>query len=206
MVAVIPRRTRYGSESSNVPDDRRPYFRVERPFRTVKTKFADKTLLAGTIPTGRPLQGGVTFLPLGVPSGGMPSLSESEREIRRLHEFFVEWYAGTVDRSTFDRMDEALEEEFRMVTPDGTLHTRADVLEMVRGSYGRNDPGEFEIDIRNVERRSGFTDHATVRYEEWQTTPDGTSGRISTALLRDEEDAPAGIVWLDLHETWLEED
>jgi len=134
----------------------------------------------------------------------MPTLQDCEQEVRRLHEFFVEWYTGRIGRDAFYRVDDALGADFRMVTPDGTLHERSDVVEMVRSSYGRNDPDEFDIEIRNVERRSGFTDHATVRYEEWQTTPDGTSGRISTALLRDDEDTPGGICWLDLHETWLE--
>jgi hypothetical protein len=42
-----------------------------------------------------------------------------------------------------------------------------------------------------------------VTYEEWQQSGDQTTARLSTALFRDKPDAPNGLEWLHVHETWL---
>jgi len=125
--------------------------------------------------------------------------------VEDLHEFFVEWYVGTAPPAAFDRVEDALAPTFEMVTPDGTCHDRAAVLRMVRESFERDDPGAFDIEIRNVTVVREMGIHATVRYEEWQTRDGTETGRISTVLFREDGDAPCGLSWLDLHETWLEE-
>ena len=134
----------------------------------------------------------------------MPDRTRCEAEIESLHEFFVDWYAGERDEDDFDRLERALTPGFEMVTPDGVRRDRAAVLEGIRESYGRDEPGAFDIAIRNVELIRRVDDHATVRYEEWQETDGETTGRISTVLFRERPDAPGGLTWVDLHETWLE--
>ena len=42
-----------------------------------------------------------------------------------------------------------------------------------------------------------------VRYEEWQTSPGETNGRISTALFAPHREE-GRVEWQYLHETWLE--
>jgi hypothetical protein len=135
----------------------------------------------------------------------MPPLETCRREIEALHEFFVEWYAATIDREAFDRLERALATDFEMISPEGDRSDRDAVLEWIRESYGRDDPGDFDIEIRNVELVRSFDDHALVRYEEWQRRDGETDARISTVLFREAADAPEGIEWVDLHETALEE-
>ena len=136
----------------------------------------------------------------------MPALATCEAEIETLHAFFVEWYTGTTDVDAIARLERALAPDFEMVTPDGTRLDRDSVIENVRVSYERDEPGTFAIEIRNVEVVAQLEGHALVRYEEWQETDDGTTGRISTVLFRDAAAAPGGLEWVDLHETWLEAD
>ncbi len=124
-----------------------------------------------------------------------------EREIESLHDFFVGWYAGTLDQDAIGRLETALGSEFQMVTPDGTRHDRAAVIAGIREGYDRDEPEVFDIDIRNVELIERFDEHALVRYEEWQTTTDETTGRISTVLFGETADS---LVWIDLHETMIE--
>ena len=129
-----------------------------------------------------------------------------EREIRFLHDFFVGWYSGNIDEGGFDRFEDALAPSFEMVTPDCDVLTRDDITGHVRGN--RDTYEDFDIDIRNVETVDAHSGRALVRYEEWQTTTDEeneteTEGRLSTALFGSSDDAPEGIVWLHLHETWL---
>jgi hypothetical protein len=134
----------------------------------------------------------------------MPSCDTYHREIESLHEFFVDWYTGQVERDAFDRLERALASEFEIVTPEGVRRGYDDVIGGIREDYATHDPGDFKIGIRNVEMRSTVDEHALVRYEEWQGTPDGTTGRLSTVLFAADPDAPGGVVWLDLQETWLD--
>lgn len=134
----------------------------------------------------------------------MPTRATCEREIERLHEFFVEWYAGKLDQEEFDRMERALAPGFEMITPNGRRNGREAVLDAVRESAGRNAPGEFDIEIRTVEVVADLGDHAVVRYEEWQTTPEDETGRISTVLFTEDPDT-GRVVWRDLQETWIED-
>lgn len=134
----------------------------------------------------------------------MPTASACRDEIEALHEFFVRWYTETISEDAIDRLETSLAPGFEMVSPDGSRLDRGAVLEWIGDSYGRDDPGAFEIEIRSVELIADLDDHATVRYEEWQETPAETTGRISTALFCENEAAPGGVVWVDLHETWLD--
>ena len=134
----------------------------------------------------------------------MPTTDACRAEIERLHDCFVDWFTGVADESRFDVVADATAPDFELVGPDGARRDRSAVLGSIRAAYGRDEPDEFDIEIRNVEVRHRVGDYATVRYEEWQETPEEHTGRVSTALLRAADDAPGGLVWLDLHETWIE--
>lgn len=135
----------------------------------------------------------------------MPSHPTCKREIESLHAFFVEWYTGETARDSYDRVERALASDFEMVTPEGDRREYADVVDWIEGNYAGREAGSFDIEIRNVETRYSVDDHALVRYEEWQKTPDETTGRLSTVLFEKAPDAPGNVVWLDLHETWIDD-
>lgn len=139
-------------------------------------------------------------------SGDAPTEAVCRAEIERLHDCFVAWYTATVDEDAFARIADALGPEFEMVTPDGSRVAREAVLDSIREQYDRDAPGTFDIDIRNVAVRHATGDRATVRYEEWQETGEETTGRVSTVLFREDDAAPGGLLWLDVHETWLSRD
>ncbi|MFC7134612.1 MULTISPECIES: hypothetical protein [Salinibaculum] len=130
------------------------------------------------------------------------TLADCRDEIERLHEFFVAWYTG--ETGDFEPMAAAIGSDFEMVSPDGDRIGQEAVLEMVRETHDAYDPGEFDIDIRNVEMVDAGDGYAVPRYEEWQTTPEGENGRLSTALFHTDTEAPAGLSWVTVHETWVE--
>lgn len=134
---------------------------------------------------------------------GVPSHATCRREIESLHEFFVDWYTGAVDGDAFERLQRALGSDFEMVTPDGARREYEAVVDAIRDRHATRDPGTFDIDIRKVEPRYAGDGCRLLRYEEWQETPDDTTGRVSTVLFEAAPDAPGGVVWRDLHETWL---
>lgn len=142
-----------------------------------------------------------------------PSAAACRREITELHEFFVDWYTGQIDRERFQRVTGALAPGFERIDPDGDRQDRRTVLDSIRDTYDAYDVGGFEIDIRDAQLAASGPGFAVVRYEEWQTIgatngqnrPTSTTGRISSATVRPTPDAPTGLAWVALQETWLEE-
>lgn len=129
----------------------------------------------------------------------MLSIVDCEREIRELHDCFVEFYTG--QRADIDRVERALGSDFRLVHPSGEVSDRETILDGIRAQKEGYAPGEFDIEIRNVDAIEVRDDRALVSYEEWQTTPDEQTGRLSTAYLAPGEGVAAE--WRYLQETWL---
>ena len=132
--------------------------------------------------------------------------ADATREIRTLHDFFEAWFRGEPAREAFGRPVETLAPSFRMVRPDGTELGRKAVVDGIRAGYASEtgDP-PFEIVIRDPRVRWASDDRCQVRYEEWQRSAGEWRGRRSTASFARDESAPAGVVWVDLHETWIED-
>jgi len=83
--------------------------------------------------------------------------------------------------------------------------TRSEILESLRAAHGSatGDHGP-RISIRDVRLIHKAPPIATVRYVEIHDWSDGShTERISTALLEADPDAPDGVLWLHVHETWL---
>ena len=129
----------------------------------------------------------------------MASLGDCRDEIERLHQQFVRCYTG--QQADIGPIDAALVDDFGMVAPDGAVVDRESVLAMVREKADSYAPGEFDIEIRNVERIDEGVDLTVCRYEEWQRTPGGRDWRVSTVVFRTAEDAPTGLSWVSVHET-----
>ena len=133
-------------------------------------------------------------------------LSDAARaEVRGLHEFLVEWFTSTVadTDAAFARFSGVLHPQFAMIVPSGELLDRESVLTSIRAAHGSADPG-FAIEIRGMQDRFVHGDHVLLTYEEWQYDGEQLrNGRISTAHLVPAPDAPSGLQWQHLHETFL---
>jgi hypothetical protein len=121
-------------------------------------------------------------------------------EIVELHAFFDAWYAGRSQPGDFERMETSMAPEFHLVTPDGHLLARDEIIGVVRTGYGSR-PIRIWIEDAAVLWREGSV--TCARYQEWQDPGTGREGRLSTALFRDDPAAPHGVVWLHVHETRL---
>ena len=126
-----------------------------------------------------------------------------EAEIRDLHQFFQDWFSGAIAQTeaNFARVTTALNENFTLIGPDGTLAEYATVIGWLRGGYGSRPNFRLWTDKIVVRHQQG--DLALATYEEWQTIDGQANVRLSTTLLRANPSAPAGVEWLHVHETWL---
>ncbi|MFB6286773.1 MAG: DUF4440 domain-containing protein [Candidatus Bipolaricaulia bacterium] len=130
-----------------------------------------------------------------------------QREIRELHRFFEAWFTGQLPNgdSEFSRLDEALAEGFQIITPDGRRVDKPELLQQVRSAHGAHSDDAFDIEIRNIDVRHVLSPLCLLTYEEWQQHSQGApTGRLSSVIFRDVEDAPNGVKWLHVHEVGLD--
>lgn len=127
------------------------------------------------------------------------------REVLELHQFFADWFNARLrdDEASFARFSKVMDEGFEIIGPDGKLTARQPLLEGLRAAHGKR-PG-ISIEIREPRAHTVGEGLCLATYQEWQSTAETTRGWISTALMRRDDDAPNGVVWLRVHETYLPE-
>lgn len=132
-----------------------------------------------------------------------------EAEVEALHAFFEAWFTGERPRTNEElaRLEKALGAGFQLVGPDGVVAERSAVIDAVEAGHGAAQSGDApdRIEVEAVELRFERDDVCLLTYEEHQRTAGQWRGRRSSALFDRADDAPGGVVWRHLHETWLEE-
>jgi hypothetical protein len=126
------------------------------------------------------------------------------RECYALHDFFDAWLRLDAEGpDTIDRLERALDAEFRLVGPDGQVRDRAAVIAWIAGARGSRGAA-FRLAVSDC--RVVWQGEAAVllEYVETQYGFGAASKRLSTALFRQEPSAPCGVVWRHLQETWLQ--
>lgn len=137
------------------------------------------------------------------------SMSVADRcraEIVELHVFLEEWSNAKLPQTddAFDRFARVIAPSFEIIGPDGSSGGREPTVEAIRGAYGRWRDKPGRIRIENVRLREADGRLAVATYEEWHDFPYASDGRLSTVLFGANSEAPNGLVWLHLHEVWLE--
>ena len=134
----------------------------------------------------------------------------AKQEVHDLHSWFVEYFNGKPNKDdTFDvQFVPRFHPSFAMVTPDGSTGMKfVSLIEAMKGLYNCNP--SISIQCRNVETLHVGPNNCIVivRYEEWQKNSLNQSkpnnARISTAAFVPEPNAPNGVQWVTLQETWL---
>ena len=73
---------------------------------------------------------------------------------------------------------------------------------MIRSARGKR-PADFKIRVDLIAARQIGNDVALVVYDEHQVIDGEKSARRSSALFTADPDAPEGVVWRQLQETWI---
>ncbi|MCX7341901.1 MAG: hypothetical protein NT037_15525 [Hyphomicrobiales bacterium] len=131
--------------------------------------------------------------------------SAAGREIVALHVFFDGWLSGRLEagEAVFTELREALSPDFTMVGPTGKRLDQAAVLGWLATSRGSRGP-DFRIWIENVGflLRRGSVQLAS--YDECQHSAGTDTRRRVTVVFEQKDGARNGLVWLAVHETWVE--
>ncbi len=136
-----------------------------------------------------------------------PAHDKFEYDIVKLHEFFVTWFRGDCERNEeyfAQRFTARFAADFKYVLPDGQTLNLETLTGVLRDSYACST--DFRIKIQSVETCSAGGDLAIVTYRELQKGEPNSpakDARISSAVMKLEPQAPNGVHWLHLHETYL---
>ncbi len=125
------------------------------------------------------------------------------REIEVLHKFFVDWFLGQLPDDAFDRIPRVMGEGFVLISPSGVRTERGPLLNELKAAKGGRTGTGFRIWIEGYTAQDLGHGLWLAEYEEHQQVGDKTTARLSTAVFREEPEAPEGVVWLRVHETWL---
>jgi len=130
-----------------------------------------------------------------------------EEEILELHQFFQDWFNAVLPPTddAFRRFESVMAERFMIISPDGVLTERGELVDRLRAAHGiwRQNSRPGRIWIENLQVRHTVGTQAMVLYEEWQEIEGEARGRLSTAIMQRLEGAPNDVEWLHVHEVWL---
>ncbi|MEM8742256.1 MAG: hypothetical protein AAGE13_12290 [Pseudomonadota bacterium] len=128
-------------------------------------------------------------------------------ETKRLHVVLEDWLVGAVAKTdtAFLPFSEALAPELEVISPNGSRTGHAALLSEFYGIHGvlAEDRAAFRIRVENAAAREIAPGLALATYEEWHERGEEMSARLTSVLMRAAPDAPGGVVWLHVHETWL---
>lgn len=125
------------------------------------------------------------------------------REVVELHQFFEVWFKGELSQNeaNYAQFVDVIGVGFVIINPDGTVIER-DVL--TKGLYaGHGSRPNFRLWIENAQIRHHQGDITVITYEEWQDIDDKITTRMSTAIFQEDTSARNGVIWLQVHETWM---
>jgi hypothetical protein len=131
-----------------------------------------------------------------------------QAEIDRLHDFFVQWFTGTIDNDELafaSKVQDSMHPNFHLINPQGVLTPRAPLLQALRQAYGCRKDQVFRIECRNVHQVKQAvvgTNTYLVTYQEWQQVgPETTqTARLVSAWFQLSNDR---LKWKHVHETWM---
>ncbi|MEM7566199.1 MAG: hypothetical protein AAF321_03110 [Pseudomonadota bacterium] len=129
-------------------------------------------------------------------------VDKAAREIVERHDAFVAWFTGQGDDALIETMLRCFAPSMVMIGPDGVTIPHGPLMEGLRGERGRREP-EFAITVDSVEPLWTSPDTVLMTYIERQFHQGQHTARRSTTLMLRDDDAPNGVVWAHVHETWL---
>lgn len=131
----------------------------------------------------------------------MDLLAAARAEVINRHAFFVGWFTGRLPDAAMEQSARSFAPDMQMIGPSGGLATGREVIAMLQGLKAKRDP-DFAIRVEVLaERRLG--DMALIVYDEHQILNGAKTARRASALFSADANAPEGVVWRHLQETWI---
>ncbi len=129
--------------------------------------------------------------------------NECIREIEELHQFFEDWFTGTIENSVtgFARFSDVIHADFTMIVPNGKQTNRNELKGSLFMMHGKRP--NIKIWIEKPEFRYLSSTTAMLTYEEWQKDGEDAEAttRVSTVIFESNIMTKNNVMWLHVHET-----
>ena len=132
----------------------------------------------------------------------MDLIERAKTEIVKRHDFFVEWFTGRAAEADLQISIRAFAPDMVMIEPDSNTIGKEAIVGMITGARGKR-PTDFEIRVDMIAASQIADNIALVVYDEHQVIDGEKSARRSSAVFSADPDAPEGVVWRQLQETWI---
>ncbi len=132
----------------------------------------------------------------------MDLIARAQAEVVNRHKFFVEWSTGRATDADLSVSLRAFAPDMVMVEPDANTIGTAEIAAMIKAARGRR-PADFEIRVDLIAARELGEGIVLVVYDEHQVIDGQKSARRSSAVSSADPEAPEGVVWRQLQETWI---
>ncbi|SOE16475.1 hypothetical protein SAMN05877838_1344 [Hoeflea halophila] len=132
----------------------------------------------------------------------MDLIARAQAEVVNRHKFFVEWFTGRAPDAELAVSLRAFAPDMVMIEPDANTIGTAEIAAMITGARGKR-PADFEIRVELIAARELAQGIALVVYDEHQVIDGQKTARRSSAVFSADPEAPEGVVWRQLQETWI---
>lgn len=116
-----------------------------------------------------------------------------------------QWLKAVVENTdaVFNRLKASLAPDASYVHAYGIITNPHEEIDTMRELHGvkKNKPFFIWVDRIRIEQLSDTM--YLARFDKWEKSSSGLSCAITTALLQTKSDAPNGLLWKLIHETWL---
>lgn len=121
-------------------------------------------------------------------------------EIIELHEVFEMYFLG--NSTDLSRVEAALADDFTFVGADANTTDRAGTIAAITAGHAHTE----SLIIRTLDHKLVMeTDEVLVaEYIEEHVLADRSNTRRSTVIFSTDSDAPNGLLWRRVHETWID--
>lgn len=123
-----------------------------------------------------------------------------QREIIELHDVFEAYFLGHHDDVT--RVEAVLADDFTFVGPDASSTDRAGTLAAIVAGHNHT----ASLEIRTVDHELVLESGGIIcaQYIEEHHLADRVNRRLTTAIFSESVNAPNGLMWRRVHETWID--
>ncbi len=123
-----------------------------------------------------------------------------QSEISELHEVFESYFLG--NSTDLSRVEAALAEDFTFVAPDANTTDRAGTIAAITAGHAHTE----SLTIRTLDHKLVMETEGVLvaEYIEEHVLTDRSNTRRSTVVFSTESDAPNGLRWRRVHETWID--